>query len=133
MGRRLSGKLIILAVCVSALAAAPALAAISGPGKIKPGTAASFHVTGLPKGATLSVKHTVSGGGGVAVHKSFASNKGGAANVNFNVPRKYSADLSCNSAYAECPTKKWQNGQKVKLKVCPHGGACQTKGLKIKK
>ena len=92
-----------------------------------------FHVTGLPKRSSLSVKLTVAGGGGVAVHKSFAANRAGAANVSFNVPRKYSADLSCNSAYAECPTKKWRNGQKVTLKVCPHGGACQTKGLKIRK
>jgi hypothetical protein len=133
MGRRLAFKLTILAICASALAVAPALAAISGPGKIKPGNAASFHVTGLPKGATLSVKLAVSGGGGVAVRKSFSSNKSGAANVSFKVPTKYSADLSCNSAYAECPTKKWKDGQKVKLKVCARGGGCQAKGLKIKK
>jgi hypothetical protein len=130
---RLSGKLITLAAVVCALTAAPALAAISGPGKITPGSAASFQATGLPKGAALSVKLTVSGGGGVTIHKSFSSNQGGAATVSFKVPKKYSADLSCNSAYAECPTKKWKVGQKVTLKVCPHGGGCQTKGLKIKK
>jgi hypothetical protein len=109
------------------------VAAISGPSTITPGGSASFRATGLPKSATLSVKLTTAGGGGVVLRKSFSSNQGGAAKIKFNVPRKYNVDLGCSSSYAECQTKKWKDGQRVKLKVCPKGGSCQSRRLKIKK
>jgi hypothetical protein len=134
MGSRIGTKLTLAAVCAFALAAVPALAAVSGPAKIKPGTTASFHVSGLPKGKQLKIKLAASGGGGVIFRQKPTSDQSGNATVRFKVPFKYNVQINCNSVYAECQTKAWKNHQKATLKVCPlGGGACQTKGLRIRK
>jgi hypothetical protein len=131
MGR--IGVTFFCALCVLALAAATACASISGPGKVTPGTKASFKVSGLPPNANLSVKLTVAGGGGVNLDRGYVSNASGSDKIGFNFPKRYNVKLSCDSSYAECPTKKFSDGQKVKFKVCPKGAACQTKGLKVRK
>jgi hypothetical protein len=126
-------KLIVLALCATALAAVPALAAISGPKTIKPGKKASFAVTGAGAGKSLTVKLVTNGKSGVIFRQKPVTDSKGGATVSFRVPQRYNVKLNCNSVYAECTTKAWTDGQKATLKVCPTGRGCQSKALTVRK
>src|SRR3954447_15613818 len=133
MGSRFRISFAALAAALALVAAVPALAAISGPTQIKPGKRVSFKVTGAGASKQLTVKLATKGGGGVVLRQKPTTDASGKATVAFRVPQKYNVKISCNSVYAECETKPWKNGQKVKLKVCPTGGGCQSRRLEIKK
>jgi hypothetical protein len=133
------GKRTVTLLAVAALAlgvaAVPAMGALSGPDTIKPGSGATFAASGLPKSKPLRVK-LLAGGGGAVIAKAFKSTSRGTAKLHFNVPTSYTVPIGCNpqSVYNECDSKRWHNGQSVKVKVClKRGGSCQSLAVRVKK